>query len=264
MDRNALSRNNVNVLGNGQQPMIFGHGFGCDQNMWRYIAPSFQEDYRLVLLDYVGAGGSDLSCFEPVRYGSLGGYAEDILEICAELDLSNAIFVGHSVGATIGMLAAIREPGRFDKLILIGPSPCYYNDTNYLGGFKRTDVEELLAFMEHDYVSWANTFSQFIMGNPDNPYLSEELFTSFCSIDPTIAKQFARVTFLSDNRSDLKNVRTASLVLQCSEDMIAPLEVGQYVHQNLPNSRLIQLKATGHCPHLSAPAETIAAIKSFL
>jgi sigma-B regulation protein RsbQ len=264
MAKNPLTRNNVTVTGKGSQPMVFGHGFGCDQKIWRYITPPFQDAFKLVLLDYVGAGNSDISCFDPVKYGTLEGYAEDILEICAELELRDAIFVGHSVGAVIGMLAAIEEPELFEKLILIGPSPCYFNDEDYVGGFSRTDLEDLLAFMNRDYVSWANTVSQFIMGHPDNPSLSEELFTSFCSIDPAIAKHFARVTFLSDNRSDVPKVETPSLILQCSEDMIAPVEVGDYMHKNLKDSVLIQLKATGHCPHLSAPSETIATIKAFL
>ncbi|CAN5820593.1 sigma factor SigB/phosphatase RsbP regulator RsbQ [soil metagenome] len=264
MAGNPLSRNNVQVMGKGNQPMIFGHGFGCDQKMWRYLIPAFQEDYKIVLLDYVGTGNSDISCFDPVKYGCLRGYTQDILEICDRLELANAIFVGHSVGAIIGILAAIKEPERFDKLVLIGPSPCYLNKEDYVGGFSREEIESLLAFMEQDYVSWANTFSQFIMGNPDNPLLSDFLFSSFCSIDPAIAKHFARVTFLSDNRADLPKVEVPALVLQCSEDLVAPVEVGQYVHKNLKQSHFIQLEATGHCPHLSAPAETVAAMKAFL
>jgi sigma-B regulation protein RsbQ len=264
MAGNPLNRNNVQVMGKGNQPMIFGHGFGCDQKMWRYLIPALQEDYKIVLLDYVGTGNSDISCFDPVKYGCLRGYTQDILEICDRLALANAIFVGHSVGAIIGILAAIKEPERFDKLVLIGPSPCYLNKEDYVGGFSREEIESLLAFMEQDYVSWANTFSQFIMGNPDNPLLSDFLFSSFCSIDPAIAKHFARVTFLSDNRADLPKVEVPALVLQCSEDLVAPVEVGQYVHKNLKQSHFIQLEATGHCPHLSAPAETVAAMKAFL
>ena len=257
-------RNNVRVLGQGTQPMIFSHGFGCDQNMWRWVTPAFEADYRVILFDHVGAGNSDLEAYDRVKYRTLEGYVADLLDICAAEELSNAIFVGHSVSAMIGVLAAIREPARFDKLVLVGPSPCYVNDGDYHGGLSREDVEGLLQFLDSNYMGWATAMAPTIMGNPDRPELGAELTASFCRTDPEIARQFARVTFLSDNRADLPKLRTPALVLQCSEDPIAPRPVGEYVHAHILRSELVHLKATGHCPNLSAPEETIAAIKAYL
>ncbi|WP_317987939.1 alpha/beta fold hydrolase [Hyalangium gracile] len=260
----ALKRNNVRVLGTGPQAMIFAHGYGCDQNMWRFITPAFQDQYRIVLFDHVGAGQSDASAYNRGKYGSLHGYASDVLEICRELSLTRAIFVGHSVSAMIGVLAAIAEPERFDKLILIGPSPCYVNDGDYVGGFHRADIDGLLESLDSNYLGWSSTMAPVIMGNPDRPELGQELTNSFCRTNPEIAKHFARVTFLSDNRADLPKVKTPSLLLQCSEDLIAPEVVGEYLHRNLPGSQLHKLNATGHCPHLSAPEETISAMRGYL
>jgi sigma-B regulation protein RsbQ len=260
----VLKRNNVKTWGQGSQPMIFAHGYGCDQNMWRLVTPAFQQKHRIILFDHVGAGDSDVKSFDPTKYGALDGYATDLLEICTELNLKNVLFVGHSVSAMIGVLAAIREPDLFDRLILIGPSPCYLDDGDYRGGFSKDDIEGLLDFLDRNYLGWSATMAPVIMGNPDRPELSAELANSFCRTDPEIAKHFARVTFLSDNRSDLSSVKTPSVILQCAEDSIAPLQVGHYVHDHLANSCLILMKATGHCPHLSAPEETIVAIKQGL
>lgn len=260
----VIKRNNVNISGSGDQPMMFAHGFGCDQNMWRFITPAFDESYKIVLFDHVGAGQSDLSAYEIAKYHSLAGYAQDVLEICAELGLTNVIFVGHSVSAMIGVLAAIEEPGRFSSLIHVGPSPRYVNDGAYVGGFDRSDIDEMLEFLDNNYLGWSATLAPVIMGNAERPELAAELTNSFCRTDPEIAKHFARVTFLSDNRSDLVRCETPSLVLQCSQDTIAPQSVGEYVHQNLKNSQFVMLNASGHCPHLSEPEKTIAAIKEFL
>jgi sigma-B regulation protein RsbQ len=244
--------------------MLFAHGFGCDQNMWRYVWPAFAGEYRIVLFDHVGAGGSDVRTYDRKRYSSLRGYADDVLDICRELALSDVVFVGHSVSAMIGVLAAIQEPQRFARLVLVGPSPRYINDDGYAGGFTREDIDGLLESLESNYLGWSSAMAPVIMGNADRPALGEELTNSFCRADPEIAAQFARVTFLSDNRADLARVSTPSLVLQCSEDAIAPQTVGEYVQQHLPHSRLVQLQATGHCPNLSAPEETIAAMREFL
>lgn len=260
----VLQRNHVTILGGGSTSIIFAHGYGCDQNMWRFITPAFVDKYRVVLFDYVGSGLSDISAYSRGRYSDLQGNADDVLEICAELDITHGIFVGHSVSAMIGVLAAIKEPQRFDKLVLIGPSPCYINEGDYVGGFTRKDIDELLEFQDSNYLGWSSNLAPVIMGNPDRPELTEELTNSFCRTDPDIAKQFAAVTFLSDNRADLPQVKTRSLILQCQQDAIAPPVVGQYVHRHLSNSQIVILNATGHCPHLSAPEETIAAIKSFL
>lgn len=258
-------RNNVKAFGRGEQPMLFAHGFGCDQNMWRYLTPAFEDEYRIVLFDYVGAGGSDVSAYDRERYSSLGGYVRDVLEICDALELRDVIFVGHSVSAMVGVLAARKRPELFSDLILLGPSPRYIDEEpDYVGGFKRADIEELLETMEKNYIGWANYLAPAIMKNEDRPELGQELTDSFCSTDPVIARQFAEVTFLSDNRADLQGVAVPSLVLQCSEDLIAPRAVGEYVAATLPRSTLHFLEATGHCPHMSAPDETIAAIRDYL
>jgi sigma-B regulation protein RsbQ len=260
----VLARNNVTVAGRGQHTMIFAHGYGCDQAMWRFVAPAFAGDYRLVLFDHVGAGRSDLAAYRPEKYAQLQGYADDLLEICAELDIRRGVFVGHSVSAMIGVLAAIKEPERFARLVLIGPSPRYIDDDGYTGGFTREDIVGLLDFQDSNYLGWSSSLAPTIMGNGDRPELATELADSFCRTDPAIAKQFAAVTFLSDNRADLPKVRTPSLILQCREDAIAPPVVGAYVQRHLAESELVTLDATGHCPHLSAPAATIAAMRHFL
>jgi sigma-B regulation protein RsbQ len=261
----VLARNNVTVQGpDDAPPMVFAHGFGCDQNMWRHVAPAFAAEYRVVLFDHVGAGGADTAAWDPARYASLDGYAADVLEICDALDLTDVVFVGHSVSAMIGVLAAGREPDRFAKLVLVGPSPRYVDDDGYRGGFSREDIEGLLESLESNFLGWSSAMAPVIVGNPDRPELGEELTNSFCRTDPDIARHFARVTFLADNRADLSAVRTPALVLQCSDDVIAPTAVGEYVHARLEGSRLVRMRATGHCPNLSAPQETIAAIREFV
>jgi len=265
MGTDILIRNNVKVSGRGTQPMLFAHGFGCDQNMWRFVAPAFADDYRVVTFDYVGSGQSDLKAYDPARYSSLEGYAQDVLDVVHALDLHDVIFVGHSVSSMVGVLAANREPDRFAHLVMIGPSPRYVNDApDYVGGFERSDIEGLLETMDRNYVGWANFLAPAIMKNPERPELGEELTASFCSTDPVIAHNFAEATFFSDNRADLGGVTVPSLVLQCTEDMIAPAVVGQYVHDRTPGSTLRLMKATGHCPHMSAPEETIALIREYL
>jgi sigma-B regulation protein RsbQ len=265
MNQEVLKRNNVNVSGSGAQPMVFAHGFGCDQNMWRYVTPAFEQDYRIVLFDYVGSGGSDLGAYDPVRYGSLDGYASDILDVCHALELRDVVLVAHSVSAMAAVLAANRVPDLFERLILVGPSPRYINDPpDYSGGFERQDIEGLLDMMDRNYIGWANFLAPAIMKNPDKPELSRELEESFCSTDPVIARRFAEVTFFADNRADLEHVRVPSLILQCSDDMIAPIGVGEHVHRVLRDSTLRILSATGHCPHMSDPDETIEAIREYL
>jgi sigma-B regulation protein RsbQ len=260
----VLKRNNVKVSGGGVQPMLFAHGFGCDQNMWRHVVPAFEQDYRIVLFDYVGAGKSDLAAYDRERYSSLDGYAQDIVEICAALDLRDVILVGHSVSSMIAVLAAQQAGDRIASIIMVGPSPRYINDSDYVGGFERADIEGLLEMMDKNYIGWANFLAPAIMKNPDNPGLAHELTESFCSTDPVIARRFAEATFFADNRADLASVRVPSLILQCSEDIIAPPEVGDYMHQNVPGSTLRVMKATGHCPHMSHPEETIELMREFL
>ncbi|KAA9345716.1 alpha/beta fold hydrolase [Adhaeribacter soli] len=260
----VLKRNNVTVTGRGETPMLFAHGYGCDQNMWRYITPAFENNYKIILFDHVGFGNSDVSDYTTQKYHSLQGYADDMLEICRALNLKDVIFVGHSVSAIIGVLAAIKAPEIFQKLVLIGPSPRYINDPGYTGGFGREQITGLLESLDSNYLAWAAAIAPLIMGNAGRPELSEELAASFCRSHPEIARNFAYLTFLSDNRADLQKLQTKSLILQCQEDVIAPMEVGQYMHQNLKDSDLVVLNATGHCPNLSAPEETIAAMKAFL
>ena len=257
-------RNNVRVAGGGPATMFFAHGFGCDQNMWRLLAPVYGARYRTVLFDLVGSGNSDLSAYDRDKYATLQGYADDVVEIVREFGEGPAIFVGHSVSAMIGMLADLQGPERFAAQIMIGPSPCYINDGDYVGGFTREDIESLLETLESNYLGWSSTMAPVIMGAPDQPALSVELTNSFCRTDPEIAKQFARVTFLSDVRAELPRLTTPTLIVQCNDDLIAPLTVGEYLRRALPRSTLSVIDNVGHCPHLSAPSISADAIDAFL
>lgn len=260
----TLVRNNVKVFGQGQ-PMLFAHGFGCDQNMWRFVTPAFEEQYQIILFDFVGAGNSDINAYNIEKYNDLHGYANDVIDVINALNLKQVVFVGHSVSSMIGLLAAIKQPESFDKMIFIGPSARYINEPPaYIGGFEKKDIQELLETMEKNYIGWANFLAPAIMKNADKPELGEELIESFCSTDPIIARQFAAVTFLSDNRHDLAKLKIPTLLLQCSDDLIAPLEVGHYLNREIPGSTLRIMKATGHCPHMSAPDETIRLMKEYL
>ena len=257
-------RNNVHIEGQGLEAMVFVHGFGCDQNMWRFVEPEFRPDFRTVRYDLTGCGHSDLSRYDFQRHGTLHGHAEDLVALLRELDLTAVTLVGHSVSASIGMLAAIQEPRPFRRLVMVAPSPRYLDDEGYIGGFDLASIESLLETLDLNYFGWAANTAPLIMGNPDRPQLGQELASSFCRNDPKIASHFARVTFLSDHRNDLAQCKQPSLILQCREDVIAPLAVGEYLHRNLPKSKLVIMKATGHCPNLSAPAETIAEMRLFL
>jgi sigma-B regulation protein RsbQ len=261
----VLVRNNVMVRGPAEgRPMVLLHGFGCDQNMWRFVAPAFEDRFRVVTFDQVGAGGSDVGAYQPEKYSTLHGYAGDLLEVIRELSLTDVVFVGHSVSAMIGVLAAVAEPGLFGALVLVGPSPRYLDDDGYVGGFSAADIDGLLESLESNYLGWSSAMAPVIVGNPDRPELGAELTASFCRADPAIQARFARATFLSDYRPDLAMVRQPTLILQCSDDVIAPDAVGQYVHKSIAGSELVRMRATGHCPNLSAPEETIEAITAFL
>jgi sigma-B regulation protein RsbQ len=258
------ARNNVHVFGAGPATLVFAHGFGCDQNMWRLLAPAYSERYRTVLFDLVGSGASDVTAYDRSKYNTLRGYADDALEIVREFSRGPTLFVGHSVSAMIGMLANLQDPRPFAAQIMVGPSPCYINDGDYVGGFSRSDIESLLETLESNYLGWSSNMAPAIMGAPDRPQLGEELSNSFCRTDPEIAKQFARVTFLSDTRAELAQLSTPTLIVQCNDDIIAPVSVGEYMHGHLPHSTLSVIDNVGHCPHLSAPGPVAAAIDAFL
>ncbi len=266
MDEPILRRNNVKVSGRaGAQPMLFAHGFDCDQTMWRAVAPAFEADHQVVLFDYVGSGQSDRSAYDPARYSSLDGYAQDVLEIIDALNLREVVFVGHSVGGIIGMLASIKAPERFSQLVLVGPSPCYINHPpDYLGGFEQGDLEGLLELMEKNDLGWASFLAPVVMGNPDRPELAAELHGSFCATDPTIARQFAHATVFSDHRREVSQVTVPSLILQPSDDAIAPATVGDYLRKHLPGTTFQPMAAVGHCPHVSHPKETVQLIQTYL
>ncbi len=259
-----LRRNNVKVSGHGSETMLFAHGFGCDQNMWRLVTPAFEADYRVVVFDYVGSGGSHIPSYDAERYATLDGYAQDILDVCHALELRDVVLVGHSVSSMVAVLASNREPELFSRLIMIGPSPRYVNDEGYIGGFERSDISGLLDMMDTNYVGWANFLGPAIMKNADRPELGEELTGSFCSTDPKLARRFAEATFYADNRNDLRHVRVPSLIMQCADDMIAPDHIGDYVHDAMPLSTLRRMEATGHCPHMSHPEETIRIMREYL
>ncbi len=261
----VVERHNVTITGQPDgQPMVFAHGFGCDQAMWRFVAPRFEDDFRVVLFDHVGAGGSDPSAYDPERYSSLSGYAADVVEICRELDLQDVVFVGHSVSAMIGALAAIEDPDRFAKLVFVGPSPRYIDDAPYVGGFDEPAIHGLLDALKSNYLGWSSSMAPLIVGNADRPELGQELTESFCRMDPEVAQAFATATFLSDHREVLPRISVPTLVIQCQDDVIAPVSVGEYVAAQVPDSELALLDATGHCPNLSAPEATIDAIARFL
>ena len=259
----VLRRNNVKLIGRGP-PMLFLHGFGCDQNMWRLLAPHFAETHTCILMDLVGSGKSDLAAYDRQRYDTLHAYAEDVCEVLEEVASAPAICIGHSVSAMIGLLANLRCPDAFLAQVMVGPSPCYINDGDYVGGFERKDIESLLETMESNYLGWSSNMAPAIMGAPEQPELAVELTNSFCRTDPEIAKQFARVTFLSDLRSELPRLHAPTLILQCSDDLIAPRAVGEYMHRQIPNSTLAIIDNVGHCPHLSAPSASATAIERFI
>jgi sigma-B regulation protein RsbQ len=264
MLKKLLARNNVTIHGTGVKSMFLVHGYGCDQNMWRFITPQFKDDYKIILIDLVGSGKSDENSYDYDKYSSLEGYAVDIIEICDALNLKDVYFVGHSVSAIIGLLASIKRPSLFKKLIMIGPSPRYINDDVYFGGFSQNDIDDLMETLDSNYLGWSSAMAPVIMDNPDRPELAAELEESFCQNNPEIARHFAKVTFLGDNRSDLKKLTTDTLIIQSKNDAISSVKVGKFVHDNISNSKLVILETTGHCPHLSAPEQTIKAIKQYL
>jgi sigma-B regulation protein RsbQ len=262
---NILQRNNVNVGGSGQRPLVFAHGFGCDQQMWRFVAPAFETTHRTVLFDLIGCGLSDLTAYDDQRHASLHGYAQDLAEIIVAADLHDAVLVGHSVSAMISMLAARLVPGRVSALVMIGPSPRYLNDPpDYVGGFERADIDALLDMIEGNLVGWANFLAPVVMGAGHSADMTDELKASFCALDPHIARRFAEVTFLGDNRADLAEVALPTLIVQVSDDAIAPRAVGEYLHHHLRHSEYALLDAAGHCPHMTHPEATIALIRDFL
>ncbi|MBF7141318.1 MULTISPECIES: alpha/beta fold hydrolase [Pseudomonas] len=257
-------RHNVLVEGEGPVTFVFSHGFGCDQSMWRQLAPSFTGRCRVVTYDLMGAGGSDLCAYDPARYSTLGGYAADLNALIAQYGRGPVVTVGHSVSAMIGVLADRAAPGQIAGHVMVGPSPCYLNEGDYQGGFDMADIEALFETLDSNYLGWSRSMAPVIMGAPGQPALSEELTDAFCRTDPDIAKQFARVTFLSDNRADVQGLATPTLILQSAEDIIAPPPVGDYLHRVMPNSTLCLIDNVGHCPHLSAAPACAQAMDTFL
>lgn len=265
MKTDLARRNNVRISGDeAARPMVFAHGYGCDQTVWRFVAPDFAQDHRVVLFDHVGSGGSDLGAYSAGRYASLAAYAEDLVELASDLGVEGGVFVGHSVGATIGILADGLRPGLFSHLVLIGPSPRFVNDGDYVGGFEGADIHDLLETLAGNHLGWSRSMAPAIMGRPDRPELGQELTDQFCRTDPAVALDFARATFLADNREDLPRVRAEALVIQCTDDFIAPVAVGEYVHRRIPRSRLLLLETSGHCPHMSEPEAVSRAIRDFI
>lgn len=261
----VLARNAVTIHGNpAGRPMMFAHGFGCDQSMWRLVTPSFADDHRIILFDHVGSGRSDLTAYAPDKYGELGGYARDLVEVARALSLQDVVLVAHSVSSMIAALAAALAPELFGALVMVGPSASYIDDGEYVGGFSREDINGLLETMDHNYLDWAAQMAPVIMANGDRPELAGELTNAFCSTDPVISRHFARTTFLGDNRRDLVNVTVPTLVIQVKQDAIAPVTAGAFVNEQLPDSQMVVLDTTGHCPHLSAPEATSSAIRNFL
>ncbi|UQW97420.1 alpha/beta hydrolase [Rummeliibacillus sp. G93] len=262
---NVMNRNNVKVIGQGEQTIILAHGFGCDQSMWQYVTPNLADRYRIVLFDYVGSGNSDITAYKSEKYSTLHGYKRDVLDIIEEMNLQHVLFIGHSISSMIGMLAAIERPDYFDKLIMIAPSPCYLNDSDgYIGGFERSDINEILAMMEMNFAGWASYMAPLAMDQSNDSELTKELESSFVSTNSRVAREFAEVTFYSDYRSSLDLLDVPTLIIQCSEDSIVPKEVGEYLNQHLQNSTLKIIDARGHYPHISQPLETTKMIMEYL
>lgn len=265
MFSNIIHRNNVNISGKGTKMILFAAGFGCDQTVWREVSQAFENDYKIILFDYVGAGKSDVTKYDEVRYSSLKGYAQDVIDVCEALEIENAIFIGHSVGSMIGMIASLEKPEYFSDLVMIGPSPCYLNfPPDYFGGFEKEQLLGLLDMMDKNYIGWANYFAGAVTNNSERVDVRQELEDRFCSTDPIFARQFAEATFFSDYREELKLVTVPTLIMQCSDDIIAPLNVGGYMHKNIRESKLVEMEAVGHCPHLCAPEETVAVIRQYI
>jgi sigma-B regulation protein RsbQ len=263
----ALRRNNVRVTGNPTgRPLVFGHGYGGSQESWSEVIPAFENDFKIVLFDHVGAGGSDVSAYDRGKYDSLHGYADDLIEIIEQLELTDVVYVGHSVSAMMGVLASIRAPDRIGTLVLVGPSPRYVDSDSdgYSGAFTQEAIDGLLDSLDSNYLGWSSVMAPMIMGNADRPELGEALTESFTTVDPVIAAQFARVTFLSDNRRDLADVTVPTLILQSSDDVIAPMSVGEYVHRSIPGSEMIVMTSRGHVPNLSDPEQVATYIRSYL
>lgn len=261
----TLARHNVRRSGAvGQRPLVFAHGYGCDQQVWRHVTPAFETDHELLVYDCAGSGGADPEAYDRQHHGTLEGHARDLIDVCEAAGLQQPVLVAHSVSTMIGVVAARLRPDLFGALVLVAPNPCYINQPGYQGGFERGDVEDLLDTLDSNFFSWARMMAPVIMGHPQRPELGHDLANSFCRIDPAVGRHFARVTFLADHRADLAQLRTPCLVMQCAEDALAPLAVGDYLQRELPDAELVRLQATGHCPHISAPAETIATLQAFL
>ena len=261
----ALKRNNVHVIGEGERTFLLAHGFGCDQNMWQFLVPQLTGHGRLVLFDFVGSGRSDISAYSSERYSQLDGYARDVLEVMAHFADTPAVFVGHSVGASVGMIAADRQPELFSHLALVCPSPCFINDPpDYEGGFERSDLEELIDLMDQNYIGWAEYLAPLVAGADADQEIVGTLSGSFCSTDPIIARNFAMATFFSDQRALLPRIRQPSLILQSRTDTLAPVAVGRYMQQQIPNSHLVEVDAMGHCLHMTHPQQVSRALAQFL
>ncbi|WP_186576055.1 alpha/beta fold hydrolase [Aquibacillus kalidii] len=265
MTQKAITRNNVKVRGTGKQPMIFAPGFNFDQNVWSKVSKEFEKDYQVVLFDYVGFGESDIHAYDPSKYSTITGYVEDLLDICSELNMSEAVFIGHSIGSMIGMLASIKAPNLFSKLIMIGPSPYLQNEPpHYIGGFEKEDLTGLMDMLDKNYMSWATNVAATIVNDPTSSNIATEIEDLFSQNDPYITRKFADVVFFSDNRKYIPQVTVPSFIIQCSDDIFVPTTVAEYMHKHLSNSTITYAKAIGHCPHLSHPNETIDIINEYL
>ncbi|MEW6491595.1 MAG: alpha/beta hydrolase [Cyanobacteriota bacterium] len=264
MASSIMQRNNVQVLGDGPQTIIFAHGFGSDQMAWRHQVATFASDFRIILFDHVGAGKSDFSAYSPRRYSSIYSYADDLLDLCAELKLTKSILVGHSVSGMVSLLAALVEPDCFSQLIFISASPRYLNDVGYYGGFEQSDLDALYEAMSTNYYAWASGFAPIAMATQDKPELAKEFANTLAAIRPDIAQAVSRVIFQSDHRAELPRLKIPTVILQASDDIAVPPEVGQYMANVIPHSKLIKINAKGHLPHLSAPDVVTSAIAECL
>ncbi len=260
----SLRKNNVSISGSGSKTLVFVHGYGCDQSMWRFVAPQFELSHRVVLYDLTGMGQSDLSEYDFKAYRTLQRHADDLTAILEDLEVSDGVLIGHSVGATIACLAALKCPERISALALVAPSPSFMNDAAYTGGFDREALEGLVNLMDENFLGWTSRVTPTIAGEDRAGETAAELTQSFCRTDPAIAKHFGRITFLADHRADMKRVEAPAAIIQCTDDALAPVDVGVWLSENMKRGTLKFIEATGHCPHMTEPAKTTEAIREFL
>ncbi|MBE7941559.1 MULTISPECIES: alpha/beta hydrolase [Ramlibacter] len=263
-DAQLRQRFNVTVHGDGPVTLLFVHGLGCNQSMWRFVAPHFEDRFRVVMMDLMGCGRSDWSAWEPGRYATLDGHAQDLIAVAQAFAGPHTVLVVHSVATMIGLLADLKAPPLFAAHAMFAPSPCYLNEGGYTGGFERETLAALLEMLDNDGATFAGRMAPVIMGESHPPGYAREIEDAFCATLPEAFRQFARATFEGDFRARLPQLVKPVLVLQCTEDVVAPRSVGEYMATTLPDARLVLVPTQGHVPQMADPTRCIQALEDFL